>query len=673
MNSLFSRNLINLAAAALLVSACDMDSGKIDLSDNKARALAAPVRQAPCLDNNPQRTAYFGDFHVHTGYSSDGWLFKVRATPQDAYRYAFGGEVLLAPNNASDTRGTRPVRIDRPLDFMAVTDHAEYFAEGRFCADERLPEYQSEYCQEYREGYGRDMKQLVRILSPMPWRDADLCGESGERCKEVAHSVWQDTVQAAEDWNDTSENCERTTFIGYEYSSVRLGSNLHRNVIFRNSIVPPNPVSYIEATRVTELWQHLDQDCLSSGTGCDVFAIPHNSNISNGRMFAVDYPGAGSAEEQRAQAALRMKIEPLVEIMQHKGDSECRNGLSNVIGAVDELCEFEKFESFAFKTTVKFGEVGDCYEGPFADSIPHLGPNCLSKSSYIRTALVEGLKEEARLGINPFKFGLSASTDTHNGLGGGVNEKTFPGHLGTADDTVEKRTAWSSEVIGNASNNPGGLIGVWAEENSRAAIFKASKRKEVFGTSGPRIQPRLFAGWDYPASLCDDPRMLEKAYEKGVPMGADLPDRGTADAPVFIASALADPGTVELPGTPLQRLQVVKGWVDDNGVSNEKVFDIAGDAGNSASVNLDNCEQSGPGFTQLCTVWQDPEFDASRRAVYYLRAVENPSCRYTAWQCAGLPPEQRPADCSRPEVRKAIQERAWSSPIWYTPAQSDVR
>ncbi len=668
MNKTFFMRSTGLLVAGLLIGGCDMDSGKIDLSDNKARPLAEMVVQAPCLDNNPQRNAYFGDFHVHTSYSSDGWLFGVRTTPQDAYRYAFGGELLLAPNDASNTVGTRPVRIDRPLDFMAVTDHAEYFAEQRFCADETLPEYQSDYCLEYRQGYGRDMQQMIRILSPMPWRDVAQCGEDGARCKEVAGAVWQDTVQAAEDWNDTSENCERTTFIAYEYSSVRLGSNLHRNVIFRNSIVPPNPISYIEATRATELWQHLDKDCLSSETGCDVFAIPHNSNISNGRMFAVDYPGTSSLEEQRAQAALRIKVEPLIEIMQHKGDSECRNGLPNVIGAVDELCDFEAFENFAFQTTVMFGEVGECYEGPFADSIPHLGPNCLSKSSYIRTALVEGLKEEARLGVNPFKFGLSASTDTHNGLGGGVNERTFPGHLGIADDTVEERTAWSSDVAGNASNNPGGLIGVWAEENSREAIFKASKRKEVFGTSGPRIQPRLFAGWDYSTSLCDDPDMLSKAYQQGVPMGGDLPARGSASAPVFIASALADAGTADLPGTPLQRLQMVKGWVDDKGVTNEKVFDIAGDANNGASVNLENCTRSGSGFVQLCTVWQDPEFDPSRRAVYYLRAVENPSCRYTAWQCASLPEGQRPADCSRPEVRKAIQERAWSSPIWYTPA-----
>lgn len=655
-----------IVAIALLLNRCS--AGKMDLSDNSAKPMIQAEQQRPCLDNNPQHNAYFGDLHVHTSYSSDSWMWGVRLTPQDAYRYAFGEQVMLPPNDQSDLNGTRATRIDRPLDFAAVTDHAEFMAEGRFCIDSQFDAFSSDFCQEYRLSVGRSVPLAMRIFSPLPWRNSDLCGDDGEACKVVAGSVWMDTIQAAEDWNDYSEECQRSTFIAYEYSSHRLGSNLHRNVIFRNHIVPATPVSYIEAPREWVLWEKLQDDCLNAGTGCDVLSIPHNSNISNGRMFAVDYPGTFSVEEQAARAALRAKIEPLVEVMQHKGDSECRNGVGGLLNNVDELCDFEKFENMAFSSMTGSVQVEACYSGPMADYLPHLGPDCLSSASYVRDALTEGLKEEQRLGVNPFKFGLMASTDTHNGLAGGVTEKTFAGHIGMGDDTPQDRTAWKSDIPGNSSNSPGGLIGVWAPENSREAIFDAMQRKEVFGTTGPRIQPRLFAGWDYPQSLCDDPDLLAKAYAGGVPMGADMMARGEGEAPVFVASALADAGSSQAAGTALQRLQIIKGWVDEQGASQQRVYEVGGDANNGASVDLDTCQRSGQGFAQLCSVWRDPDFDVSERAVYYLRAVENPSCRYSAWQCSMMPESERPADCQLPQVRRAIQERAWSSPIWYTPS-----
>jgi hypothetical protein len=214
-----------------------------------------------------------------------------------------------------------------------------------------------------------------------------------------------------------------------------------------------------------------------------------------------------------------------------------------------------------------------------------------------------------------------------------------------------------------------GLTAVWARENTREALFDAMKRKEVFGTSGPRIRPRFFGGWSYPESACDEPELLAKAYAGGVPMGGELPARAAA-APVFVAAASADPGSADLPGTPLQRLQVIKGWVDDEDVPNERVYEIAGDAENGASVDLDTCERRGAGFGQLCAVWRDPDFDPERRAVYYLRIVENPSCRYSAWQCVGLAGSERPESCDDPLARRSVQERAWTSPIWYTPAES---
>lgn len=659
-----------LVLVLLILGFYRCSQGHIDLSENRATAMAATGFTHPCLDRNPQKNAYFGDLHVHTAYSSDGWMWGVRLTPQDAYRYAFGEEVMLPPNDSTDSRGTRPVRIDRPLDFAAVTDHAEFLAEGRICVDQQYAAYNSEFCQTYRVSVGRHIPLAMRIFSPLPWRDSNLCGKDGAICAQALGTVWGEIIQAAEDWNDDSHECQRTTFVAYEYSSHRLGSNLHRNVIFRNSTVPPKPVSYIDAPREWELWDYLARDCLDSGTGCDVLAIPHNSNISNGRMFAIDYPGAASQQEQAERAALRQRVEPLVEIMQHKGDSECRNGTGSLLGAVDELCNFEEFENFAFNS-VGVDDVRECYDGPMADYIPHKGPNCVSPNSYVRDALITGLKEEQRLGVNPFKFGLMASTDTHNALAGGVTEKTFAGHIGSGDDTPQKRASWSSEVPGNSSNGPGGLIGVWATENSRDAIFKSMKKKEVFGTSGPRIQPRFFAAWDYPADLCEQPGMINKAYRSGVPMGSDLKpgkdDDASSKAPTFLVSAIADTGSAQMAGTPLQRLQVIKGWVDEQGNNQQRVYEVAGNADNGASVDLNSCEQSGTGFAQLCSVWRDPDFAADQRAVYYLRAVENPSCRYSTWQCAAMDEVDRPVSCSLPEVKTSIQERAWSSPIWYTP------
>jgi hypothetical protein len=631
-------------------------------------ARAEEAAQARCRHHEPLRRAWFGDLHVHTSFSSDAWMFDVRLRPNDAYRYAFGETTLLPPNDAQG-EPTRPVRIDRPLDFAAATDHAEFLGEGVLCLEEDSPGYDSSFCEAFRAGEGRTPQLVMQIMLPFPWRNDDVCGDDGELCAARTASTWQETIRAAEAWNDTSPDCRRTAFVAYEYSSFRLGSNLHRNVIFRSAQVPELPTSYIEASREWELWDALKRDCLDRENGCDVLAIPHNSNISNGRMFAVDYPETWSHAAQQERARLRARLEPVVEIMQHKGDSECRNGVDGVLGGADELCDFEKFENLAFTRSGKeLSDVGSCYDGPLADYVPHLGPNCISRLSYVRYALIEGMQEEARLGVNPFKLGITASTDTHNALAGGVEERSYPGHLGVGDDTLEKRASYSSDVAGNASNNPGGLIGVWAEENSRDSLFRAIRRKEVFGTSGPRIVPRLFGAWDYPADLCDDPNLVARADADGVPMGSDLPDSPAETAgPTFLVTALRDPGTPAAPGGLLQRIQVIKGWADEEGNHHQQVIDVAGSPDNGASVDLDTCAPRGPGHASLCAVWRDPEFDPDVRAVYYARAVENPSCRYTAWQCALVPDAERPETCDTLELPKTLQERAWTSPIWYTP------
>jgi hypothetical protein len=635
-----------------VLGACgtEVPSGEFAVSD---RAAVHVSPREPCIDYNPLKNPYFGDLHVHTALSNDGFSFGVRARPDDAYRYAFGAGSVTLPIDRADTQNTRSLSIDRPLDFMAVTDHAEFLGEQTLCADPASQLAEVEFCRSFEEGAGRNPGLLAKIFSPFPQRDEALCGVDGARCAEAAEVPWGETIEAAEKWNDISADCERTAFIGFEYSSHRLGSNLHRNVIFRNAVVTRRPVSFIDAPREWRLWEILDKECLGSGTGCDALAIPHNTNISNGRMFAVDYAGAFSTEEQAARAELRMKLEPVIEIMQHKGDSECRNGLSGVLGGEDELCDFEKFENLAFTAITGQPRVDECYDGPFADYVPHKGPNCLSRNSYVRYALIEGLKEEARIGINPFKFGITASTDTHNATGGAVAEKTFAGHLG-----------WG--IPGNASNSPGGLIGVWSEQNTRTSLFDSIRRKEVFGTSGPRIKPRFFGGWSYDPELCNDPALVARAYATGVSMGGDLPAR-SGEKPVFVAFAQSDPGTPELPGVPLQRLQIIKGWYDEEGRHHQRVIDIAGNPDNGASVDPATCQPRGEGHAQICAVWADDAFDPEQRAVYYMRAVENPSCRYNGWQCLTMAADRRPADCDNPSVPKVLQERAWTSPIWYTP------
>jgi hypothetical protein len=629
-----------------------------------ATPLAAGVSGIACADANSDRNAYYGDFHVHTSLSSDAWMFDVRTTPEDAYRYAFGGSVLLPPLDAAGAP-TREHKNARPLDFMAVTDHAEFLGELKICTNPDKAGYESDLCNAIRTGTGRSPELLKLIFSPFPNRDEATCGDDLSRCAGEAATAWEEIQSAAERWNSP---CEHSSFVAYEYSSVRLGSNLHRNVIFRNGIVPERPISFLEAVRDYELWEGLERECLDADTGCDVIAIPHNSNISNGRMFSINYPGAWTRAGKAELAQQRIRLEPIIEMMQHKGDSECRNGLPGVQGGVDEFCDFEKFESLAFQSSRGTNEAPPCYEGIGADWWFHRGPDCLSPMSYARTALIEGLRQEAEIGVNPFKFGLSASTDTHNGIGGAVEEATYPGHLGTGDDEPAKRTTSDTSVAGNTNQNPGGLIAVLAEQNTRDSIFDALKRKEVFGTSGPRIEVRFYGGWSMPGDLCERRDRLAQGDAHGVPMGGDLVARSEDRPPSFLVLSQADPGTASTPGTPLERLQVIKGWIGSDGERHQQIFDVAGGPSQDADVDPETCAPTGKGgYRELCRVWTDPEFDPSTRAVYYLRAIEKPTCRYSRIQCLAMDPADRPAACDDGSFPSTIQERAWSSPIWYTP------
>ena len=549
------------------------------------------------------------------------------------------------------------------------------------CATPGSSGYDAPGCRVYREGTGRggifdEFAVRMGALFDLP-ADAGpqamleqsgfapaICGEDGAACTDATRSVWDEIQASAERWNDSGPACGFTAFKAYEYTLTPQMSKIHRNVIFRNAVVPELPISSMDEPEAEGLWKQLEARCTEAGTGCDAITIPHNSNFSNGRLFALAYEDRSEAE-QRELARRRASLEPLAEISQIKGDSECRNGMYRVLGGTDDLCEYEKMRQM-------WGGAEDCEEGTGLGALG--GQGCQSRMDFVRYALIEGLAEAERIGINPIQVGIVAATDAHNANPGDVQERSYQGWSGMQDASVQARlgTGGVAEDAGRRfglSSNPGGLAGVWAEENSRDSLFDGMRRRETFGTSGPRIAPRFFGGWDYAPGLCDDAAFVEKGYAGGVPMGGELTARpDETRVPTFAVSALRDPGTPEFPGGRLQRIQIVKGWVGEGRDFHQAVYDVAGSADNGADVDPDSCEPTGPGADSLCAVWSDPDFDPDKHAVYYVRVVENPSCRWNAWQCLSLPTDERPAACSDPDVPWVIQERAWTSPIWYTPA-----
>ncbi len=642
------------------------EQGDLGIFEQPARSLAAAgATSEHCAQRYPQRRAWFGALHVHTAASYDATAFGVQTTVDQAYRYARGESVPLSLRGDPPDFEPPLLTISSPLDFMAVTDHAGQLGENRLCFTEGSAAYGTLACGLFRGDIRlpvqEHMQSLMRLASLTIFgdqRSARVCGADGSRCREWALEAWQENQRQAEAHQDRSADCSFTTFHGYEYTLAKEASNLHRNVIFGSDSVPQAPLSFREAGQPEQLWRWLEDTCIGAGTGCDALAIPHNSNWSNGRMFFppgnLELPRA----EQRELAGLRARLEPLAEIMQVKGDSECRNGIASVLGAADEFCDFEKLR-------VAGESIPDCGEGFGSGAMMLKG--CTSRYSFVRYALTAGLRDRAKLGINPFEFGIVAASDTHIGMPSAGRERGNPGAHGN-DRDLKHRLISKVEVPGDIAAgspvryNPGGLAGVYAEENSRESLFAAMKRRETFGTSGPRITPRFFAGHGLSRDLCQAPDGIEQAYRQGVPMGGVLV--AGEGSPVFLASASSDP---RAGANLLQRIQIVKGWSDGSGQTHQAVYDVAGDPDNGASVDPDSCEVSGAGFVQLCTTWQDPDFDPAQGAVYYSRVLENPSCRWSRHDCNALPEAERPASCSDPALPWQIQERAWTSPIWYYP------
>ena len=583
-------------------------------------------REASFPPRNPLKNVYFGDLHVHTSLSFDSYLFGNRLTLDQAYRFA-KGEALPNP-------GGEQMRLAAPLDFVAITDHAEGFGLHEVCADPQLSEFGGEFCERMQTpdgGFFLELRQQGEQRPPVSTLSNML--RVGADPSRFAAMTWQAIAAAAEEHNDPGRF---TAFAGFEYSPPLPDSGkIHRNVIFRSGDVPNNAVSAFDAATELDLWRQLTEACQQP---CEFLTIPHNPNKSWGLAFAshtIDGNAYTAADWRR-----RSQVEPIVEMFQAKGNSECSRGF----GATDEECNFEQFFE-------------PCEDGQET--------KCIYPTSMARDGLKKGLRLEREIGINPLRFGMIGSTDAHNSNPGDAEEWDFRGVTGLFSSSARRRL--DPNLRGNADSlnrNPGGIAAIWAEENTREALFDAMRRKEVYATSGPRIRLRFFGGFEFAPDIARSNDRIAQAYRFGVPMGGVLSANGSV-APSFLIEALRDPDSA-----PLDRVQIVKLWLD-KGEVHEVVWDVACSDGRranprtnrctptKAAVDLSNCEISkGIGAAQLNTVWTDSSYRKEQKAAYYVRVVENPTCRWSTYDSLRLkraPPSHAPA---------TVTEMAWSSPIW---------
>jgi len=588
-------------------------------------------------DDNP-RNVYWGDTHLHTKYSPDANLTGNEALgPADAFRFASGKEVTA--NNGMTAK------LVRPLDFLVVTDHAEYMGLLPGIADGNKILLASEYGKNLAEtlnsGPEGRLKATFEVISDIGAADAKFRSEEFER------SVWEYMTATADKYNDPGIF---TAFIGYEWTSMPSSNNLHRIVMFKDDATYANqviPFSAFDSENPEDLWAYLEN--YEKTTGGNVLAIPHNGNVSNGTMFMdVDFEGKSMIKEY---AESRMKWEPLVEVTQIKGDGETHPFLS----PNDEFADFETWDWGNLDATIAKNEEMYKYE-------------------YVRSALKLGLQLESKLGVNPYKFGLQGATDAHTSLPA-VSEDNYWGKLSIYEpsaersnhETFSKKNGAIKDMTGEVMG-ASGYTGVWARENTREAIFDAMERKEVYATTGPRMTVRLFGGWDYTENDLTSSHMVEIGYQKGVPMGGDL--KGAAgDAPTFMVVA-----TKDVSGANLDRIQIVKGWEDGNGEVHEKVYNVALSDSRTLSdkpkpvgntVDIENATYNNSiGDVELSALWVDPNFDVSEDAFYYVRVLEIPTPRWTVYDAKFFGTELK-----KDGFPVVIQERAYTSPIWYTPGK----
>lgn len=708
-----------------------------------------------------RKNAYFGDLHTHTSYSLDAYFFNALNDPRAAHRYAQGADGSLpAPGSDDPYTPGRTVNIGRPLDFNAVTDHAEFL--GGFVTLCQQSEQTQQQCDE-RIGAGIRGNIVAIANGDTPLQQQVL--QSLIADSPTSASAWAETLAINEEENHP---CTYSTLHGYEYTSQESGQMFHRNVIFRgdSTQVPPTVFSAVRPDTALnpqngnddwDLFDVLNLSCKMGLPGCDVLTIPHNANLSDGRMWlprGADGVPLGRKLESTdvympmttADAELRTSLDRLFEMTQHKGQSECAIGLAgDFLQGEESSCDFEinksvcrgaaddppdcaRFcsgdpltdPSFCWNRTPGSNLVDTCITpGPDGGSRPAHDPeatgtaNCTHPLDYYRQAMAEGLAIAPKLGgVNPYRVNVIAASDTHAGLSGKVQERAFTGHGGVLDDDPREQLGFWTCDSGDPADpascvnrrfvdfarplNPGGLAGVWASENTRGEIWDALHRGETWGTSGPRLRIRTVGGWSLPPNTCDrlaaGENPVDRGEATGALMGGDLPLPAPADgAPRIAVWAQQDPE-----GNPLQRVDIVKGWVDAAGEPRVKVFEgVAHTSAPVARPSSDSCAvPTGNHPAQLCTVWTDPDFDAGSGAYYYARVLEVPSCRWSAWLCNA---EKKvscgaldPATGMFPEASgfkgyegccvidkdsqglfhgrntfTTIEERAWSSPIWY--------
>ncbi|MEZ5572813.1 MAG: DUF3604 domain-containing protein [Halioglobus sp.] len=580
---------------------------------------------------NPERNAYFGEQHIHTSWSVDAWLFGNHTTgPAEALRYA-QGEVIKHPLGYN-------IQIEQPLDWIGVTDHSEYVGITKMAntpgsAVSKMPEAQPLILKDPNNpaDVTKVFMYLVGLVSKPPIK--------AFMSPEVAGTIWKENVEIADNANKPGEF---TAFCSYEFTSQYDFRNLHRNVYFRDCAkVADQPFSALNSWHPEDLWKWMDNE---RAAGNELLAISHNANLSDGWMYPIDVDSLGRPIDA-AWAASRDRNERLVEIKQIKGQSETHPLLS-------PNDEFASYEIMSFL----IGLPDD------SGRIPHI------VGSYARQALKDGLTMQDTRGYNPYKFGFVAGSDSHNS-GAPYRQTNFFGGHGLNDGSIQARMSGHLFVGEDVrKESPAGLSGIWAEENTRASLWDAMYRKETFATSGTRIKVRLFGGWDYDGKMLDHNDWVKNAYKGGVPMGGDLPP-AKGKAPQFVVWAMKDPTAANL-----DRIEIVKGWSKD-GQSFEKIFDVAWSDNRipdqwtgriepiTSTVDIDKATYTNTvGAVELKTVWTDPEFDPSQHAFYYARVLEIPTPRWSTIQARqlGIPtPDTVPA---------TQQERAWSSPIWYTPS-----
>jgi hypothetical protein len=594
--------------------------------ESQPRAGGEPGRGS--RQPNPLKNVYFGEQHIHTAASPDAFAVGTRGTWEDAYKYALGEEITFS------TTGEK-IKKSTPYDFVGLTDHSEYFGVMPRLINPNDPLSKTDFAKKLQDPNAdpHDPNSAINVILgsiltsiPMPEFVSP----------ELLRSDWARYVETANKYNQPGVF---TALIAYEWTSIPNGRNMHRNVFFRDDTGPDVPFSAFDSYHPEDLWTYQE---IQRDRGHENIAIPHNGNVSDGWMYSPRKFLGGLIDARYAER--QALNEPLTEIIQTKGSSDTHPAFS----PNDEFANFEMFPNMI-----------------------NIGQTSQIKYGYVRQGLVEGMIIEEKLGHNPYKMGIVSGADSHSAYSNN-EEFNFRGSHGVTDDTPKKRL---SPVVGPAGDiaakvGTAGTTAVWAEENTRASIFDAMKRKETYGTSGTLIRLRFFGSWDYPDDLTSDPEFVKQAYEYGVPMGQDLPAKpSSTKAPTFAVWALKDPESGNL-----DRVQIIKGWINKWGRASEKIYDVALSDGRNVdpetgkappvgnTVDLEKATYTNDiGDSQLSAMWTDPDFDPAVHAVYYVRVLEIPTPRWSTYDAVrnNLP--------LLDAVPATIQERAWSSPIWYTP------